>query len=747
MKLTIRAKLLIGFTLLLLLSSTIIAVAFIMTKQYIASQIVIFQNDQSGKGASTVKDFFTTINLDNFGLATVLGTQYATNGNFSKSETATLMNYILKSKDYLNEITILSPVGKELLTYDTTGVKSENSLNYEIQSEPFQSAAAGTSSLSKVYFIEADTGPYVDMYSPIFGKNQGIVGVIKTQVKLTKLQEAINAIPFSQISPNGHLYVVDSDGTLISHKMSSFVLARPDLSSRKLISNALQGISNTSSDDRYTNEKNVAVVGSAITVPGYNWVVVFEQPVSEAYGFTNLITMIFLATLVGSMVFLLLIAYVLSANLTKSIRKLEQASHLFEQGKLPTNIDIKSGDEIETLSHSFSTMVNRLIQREESLQHEKKETETLLQSLTDGVISIDLQGKILTFNKAAEKTTGFTVQEALGKHVDEILHFYHTQNLVPFASYSQQTPELIKKLKDEGLHLSSKEGQKISLSITTSPVVFDNQQNGFLISFHDISKEQELEEMKLDFVSMAAHELRTPLTAIRGYASLLQIQNADQLDDAGKELIKRLVISGETLGNLIENLLSVSRIERSMFTVDARPVDLTTTIKNVVVNVRPQANTKKQTINIVVPDQLPVVNADAFRIGQVILNFVANAVNYTQQGGTITLKAEHTGNMVQISVIDNGPGIPPDALQKLFTKFFRVSGKLEKGSKGTGLGLYISKSIIELHKGKVWVESTVGRGTTFSFTLPIATPAEIAAFQQKRDLTPQNGHVIMGKKL
>ncbi|HSA84229.1 MAG TPA: ATP-binding protein [Patescibacteria group bacterium] len=744
MKLTIRAKLLIGFTILLVLSSSIIAVAFLITKQYISSQIDVFQTDQVDKGTTAVTDFFSTVNLDNFGLASLLGSQYDTAGTFSKSEIALLMNYILKSKNYLNEITILSPVGKELLTYNTSGLKSENTLNYEIQSEPFQSAVMGTSSLSKVYFIETDTGPYVDMYSPIFGKDGAVVGIIKTQVKLTQLQQAINIIKLGQ---NGSLYVVDDEGRLISHKTDSFLATRPNLGSRPLIHDILQGISVSKNNERYINENDIDVVGKAGRIPGYNWVVVFEQPVEDAYGFLNFLATMFLGTLVGSMAFLLLISYILSENLTRSIRKLEQSASLLEQGKLVTNIDIKSGDEIETLSHSFSTMVNRLVQREQSLQHEKQETETLLQSLTDGVISVDQQGKIITFNKAAEKVTGFSVAEVLGKNVDEILQFYHTQELVPFVTYSQQTDDMRKKLRDEGLHLSTKEGQKVSLSLTTSPVIFSDQKNGFIISFHDISKEQELEEMKLDFVSMAAHELRTPLTAIRGYASLLQLQNANQLDDAGKELIKRLVVSGETLGNLIENLLSVSRIERSMFTVDARPVDLTTTIKNVVDNVRPQANTKKQTVNILVPDQLPIVNADSFRIGQVVLNLVANAVNYTQPGGTITLKAEQKDNNVQISVSDTGQGIPPDALQKLFTKFFRVSGKLEKGSKGTGLGLYISKSIIEMHKGKIWVESTVGTGTTFSFTLPIATPSEIAAFQQKHDLTAKNGHVIMGKKL
>lgn len=751
MKLTIRTKILIGFALLLLLSSVIQIFVFSITSQYVKSQIDIFQTDQAKKGAKEVEDFFTTLRLDSFGLASALEKEYTTKGNVSVSTIQPVIEYILKNKEYIKKITILSPSGKELFQFDILGQTPANSLNYEVVSMPFSSAIAGTTAISKVYFIENEQGAFVDIYSPVFADNKEVIAIIKTQVALRTLQQRLGSIQFGE---NGYLYVVDNQGQLISHPTSTFVLQRPNLSSRTIIANALQDTEISNGQDRYVNEKNVPVVAKAVKTEGYNWVVLFEQPVEESYGFITLIRNLLIATLVGSSILLFIIAFIVSANLTNSLRKLQKSAQLLEQGQLTTNLDIKSGDEIENLSHSFATMVRQLLQRETSLQHEKHETETLLQSLTDGVVALDAKGMIIAFNRAAEKLTGFTASEVIGKSVDEALQFYESQHVIPFATYSQQTEEMIKKLKEKGLRINTKDGQKVSILLTVSPVLFEAQKSGFIIAFHDLTLEQELEEMKLDFVSMAAHELRTPLTAIRGYASLLQLQNSKQLDESGRELINRLVVSGENLGNLIENLLSVSRIERSMFSVDARPVDLTATIKNVINNVRPQADTKKQKINIIVPDQLPVVLADSFRIGQVVLNFVANAVNYTQEGGSITIKAEQKGNEVQVSVIDTGRGIPREALQKLFTKFFRVSASLEQGSKGTGLGLYISKSIIEMHKGKIWVESEVGKGSTFAFSLPIASPSDITSYQQKRDLTatksgltPKNVPVIIGKKL
>src|SRR6185369_16580450 len=207
----------------------------------------------------------------------------------------------------------------------------------------------------------------------------------------------------------------------------------------------------------------------------YNWVVIFEQPVAEAFGFLTFIRNIFFATLIGSSIFLFLISFVLSANLTGPIRKLQKSAQLLEAGQLNANIDIKSGDEIETLSHSFAGMVNQLLEREKLLKQEKRETETLLQSLTDGVVALDQEGKIIAFNKAAEKVTGFATADVLGKKVDDVLHFYHGQTIVTFIAYSQQTEAMIKKMKEEGLHLSNKDGQKLSLALTTSPVLFEDK--------------------------------------------------------------------------------------------------------------------------------------------------------------------------------------------------------------------------------------------------------------------------------
>lgn len=746
MKFTIRIKLLIGFTLLLILSSFIHSLTFNFTRQYITAQIENGQLSEAEKGTHEVQSFFGMLKQDSQSLATIVKENDASASATANDAVTSVARYLLQNKPYLESIALVSPTGKVLQSFNQQERTITMQSIDQTSSDAFDTAVEGKVALSPVHFQGNE--PFVDLFSPVVTSDGSVVSIIQLQINFSLLQERLSSIHVGQ---QGIVYLIDSTGKLLVHPSESFVKELPDVTKRTIIADALKRKEIATQDEFYTNEEKMAVVSKIVEVPEYHWFVVFEQPVSEAFGFLTFIRNLFIVALVGSFIFLLLISLFLSENLTNPIRKLQKSAELLEQGQLTTPISINSGDEIETLSHVFATMVNQLLQRERSLQQEKHDTETLLQSLTDGVVALDQNETIIAFNKAAEKATGFMSANCIGRRVDDVLVFTEKQEVVPFAMYAQQTDSMMQKVKEKGLHLLQKDEQRIVLGITVKPLLLESQKRGFLITFYDKSKEQELEEMKLDFVSMAAHELRTPLTAIRGYASLLQMQTAKFLDPSAKELINRLVVSSETLGNLIENLLSVSRIERSAFVVDARPVDLTNTIRSVIDGVKQQAATKKQTLTLLLPNNLPVVFADAFRIGQVLLNLIANAIHYTQDGGTITVKVEQKGTMLQLSVIDNGRGIPKEAISKLFTKFFRVSGSLEQGAKGTGLGLYISKSIITMHKGKIWVESEgEGKGSTFAFALPIMTPEAITAYQQektkKSSLTDKFKEGIIGGK-
>lgn len=380
----------------------------------------------------------------------------------------------------------------------------------------------------------------------------------------------------------------------------------------------------------------------------------------------------------------------------------------------------------EELRKNVEEQTKELKKEKEAMATERNKLSVVLSGITDAVVAIDADNKIILCNSSAEHIIECTENEMLDKNIDDIVILYEDDHVLRFMEYRQQT-ETMKATLKQGIHLQSKEGKNIFIEVFLAPVVFEDQnQTGWILTFHDITKEQELEQMKLDFVSMAAHELRTPLTSIKGYTSLLYDEYFTKLDEAGQMYLNRLTISTKNLGGLIENLLNVSRIEKDTFKVELAPIQLGMVIADVIVNLEEQAHMKKQILSFHSPQNaLPEVFADSARIMQVLTNLIANAINYTQEGGIIEVFMKQLPKYIEVSIKDNGQGIPKEALPKLFTKFFRVSGILEQGSKGTGLGLFITKSIVNMHHGDIIVESEEGKGATFRFTVPIASKEEV----------------------
>lgn len=746
MKLSIRLKLLIGFILLLTLSLFLQIFAFNITKDYIAYQTQSVLLEKARSASSQIERIFFEMKDHNTGLGSI----YKLNPTEKNKNVVLLANYIINSEHIIRKISVLLPSGREILRIDSFGETPAAKLSYEVSTEQFEEAKRGSDAYSKVYDLDSLQGPYIDIFSPIFLNKQSILGVVKMQVNLSDLWNFISEV---KLGDNGYAYVVDNDGRLIAHPNKEYLKNRPNLSSRRLIKLLLENKSTnqlSTNDFMYVNEKNVTVIAQAISIPELHWYVIFEQPISEAFTFINFIRNLFIFTLLGSLGVLLLIAFLLSDNLTRPILKLQSFTKKIENGDLTTKINLDTHDELEALGDSINNMAGQLILREQNIRKNSQQLEILIQSLTDGVVATDDKNNIILFNKSAEKITGLTREHVLGKPIDSVLRLCEENQCVTLSMYSRQDETFVKKLRDTGLTLKVSERKRIFLSIRVSPITVDTQPNtksGWIMTFHDITKEQELEEMKLDFVSMAAHELRTPLTAIRGYAQLLKEDLPENSPPDNIEFVNRLVVSSENLSNLIDNLLNVSRIERNTFKVDTKPLDILPLATDIVDSLQEQARTKNQTLDFIKPqDILPLAMADKFRLTQVLSNLVANAINYTPEGGVITVMVELKGSFFEFAVRDTGIGIPEDALPKLFSKFFRVSGKLEEGSKGTGLGLFIAKSIVDMHKGKIWVESVRGRGSTFHFTIPKATAEEIIQYnkpEQPSTLTGVSKHGII----
>jgi len=359
----------------------------------------------------------------------------------------------------------------------------------------------------------------------------------------------------------------------------------------------------------------------------------------------------------------------------------------------------------------------------DELSRRKKQDEAILRSIGDGVFAVDNNLKVVLFNKAAEKLTGWKAEETLGRTCREIFQFKNQKGEIVCNKSSTclaQKCFRTERVFSEGpLITTCPDGSEAILLETTSPI---KDHHGFITGavsvLQDVSERTRLEQLKLDFVSLVSHQLRTPISAIKWYLSSLIEGRTGDLSDEQKLYLERAYTSNERQLEIIESLLNISRIEKGKIKLTLIEFSLVELAKETMVNFSEMAEERGLKLKILEPAQeLPKVRADRERIREVLENLLSNAIKFTKEGG-VTVSFEKTKTDVAVAVTDTGVGIPAEAIEKLFTKFYRVGQAPTIESEGTGLGLYIAKSLVELHGGKVWVESKVGKGSAFYFSLP-----------------------------
>ena len=356
--------------------------------------------------------------------------------------------------------------------------------------------------------------------------------------------------------------------------------------------------------------------------------------------------------------------------------------------------------------------------------------ENLVENAADLIISTNLDDHILTWNRGAEVLFGYRKDEVIGKHLSILLPPERFHELEEMRAKVQ----ISGALRDIEIRSKKKDGVMIYLSLSVSPIRdLDGKIVGFLRVAKDITEKKryerrlkELDKMKSDFVSNVSHELRTPLTSIKGSVDNMLDGLTGSLNEKQIRYLNRIKSNTDRLSRLINDLLDLSRIESGR--VEVRPTTLPLTALAEEVAEHMKALAAEKLIRIEVPSSDPSVTvwADRDKVTQVLMNLIGNAVKFTPQDGKITVALEKNGNdYIQISVADTGPGILPEEQNKIFSKFYQVANIDKQKPKGSGLGLAISKALVEMHGGKIWMDSEVGRGSTFYFTLPAQQPFKL----------------------
>ncbi len=346
----------------------------------------------------------------------------------------------------------------------------------------------------------------------------------------------------------------------------------------------------------------------------------------------------------------------------------------------------------------------------------------ILAAIPDAIIAVDNEQHVVYFNKAAEAITGFQEKDALGKHVNQLITLGNDNGPISVSDYSplntNEKNSTVFTIKNAKLSTGKREAF-VSLTTIKALSPQSGSINNILI-LQDVTEQKQANDTEQDFVSMAAHELRAPLTSINGYLAVFMEENKSQLNKDQQMLLTRMKISTEQLISLVENLLSASRIQRGIFSITKEMVNWESLVADIVADFQEQAHEKTIQLTLRPPQEaLPAINVDKFRITEVLTNLLSNALHYSDKNSLITVSIDKNEHDVVTHIIDNGQGIPKELQSQLFTKFFRVAGKSKDDSKGTGLGLYIAKQIVDRHGGKIWVESEPGKGSAFSFSLPI----------------------------
>ncbi|MDQ3098600.1 MAG: ATP-binding protein [bacterium] len=544
----------------------------------------------------------------------------------------------------------------------------------------------------------------------------------------------------------GEIFVLDENGTPLTNLNGNIQVQPRDTVPYQSCNQGKEG-----SALFWRNYQNIKVYGSfrCKKIDDLIFTFVVYQPESEAFAVSTNLRNTIVSITVGLSLLVIISIIRVGRSITKPIKKLQLGASELGKGNFDYKLDIQTHDEIEDLGNAFNEMANRLKQvivdlksrdvdlykvnselstEKETISAERNMLEIVMSGITDAVIALNKNNEIIIFNKAAQMLTNIPEVDALGKPIESLITFSDDEHQLTIADYCPTNSEVFEGViyQKDKLGIKTSTGKEGIVNIITGKIKEGDLANlGAIITLHDITSEAELEEMKLDFVSMAAHELRTPITSIRGYASVLG-EEMDESKNEGvtdwKTLVDRISISAEQLLALVENMLNVTKIEKGILSINTRNEQWGPNVVEVADIFKERAKNKKIMLIVKEIDPRIIAFVDKLRINEVISNLISNAINYTQEGGTITVESHPSadGTWIETSVVDNGQGIPKNAQNHLFEKFFRVTGKLEQGSKGNGLGLYISKSIVLMHGGKIWVESDAGKGARFIFTVPKA---------------------------
>lgn len=412
-------------------------------------------------------------------------------------------------------------------------------------------------------------------------------------------------------------------------------------------------------------------------------------------------------------------AYFFTRHITRPITSFIASATEIARGNFSERVEVQSKDEIGKLARIFNYMVTELRRLDEmnlnKIINERDKTETILKNIADGVIVTDAKKRILMTNYVAESWFSLEDQDFEGRPLSAAVE---NESLLKFIN--RIVADKNNSIDNMEIALPSSERGKERVLQANAARVYDREKNvlsAVVTVLRDITREKEIDRMKTELVSMVAHELRSPLTCISGFSELLLDDSVTR--EQSEEYASIILKESNRLNDLINKFLDISKIEAGKSQIKKTPVDIKMLVEKVIDFNTQLAERKRISVELDAPDEVSSLELDRDMMEQAMLNLFSNAVKYSPEESRVTIRVREEENGIEVDVEDTGYGISEKSLPHIFDKFYRVTDNEEiRDTMGSGLGLPLVKEIIEIHEGTIKVQSELGKGSTFSISLP-----------------------------
>lgn len=590
------------------------------------------------------------------------------------------------------------------------------------------------------YFDSKKGWESVTAYTPLHDLNGKRIGTLAVQFNVEPLLRKI----FSDLSESvgksaevilvrdqgGQLFIIhhsQKDQRLLSYALGDLTDEYIEGSPLALSATGHEGVAETK-DDR---GRSVLVAYRYIQSMG--WGLAVQVQSSEAFAGISLLG--FSLTIISVLVLALagIVGFVFARRLTEPLLHLVVKIQVLRPGHWLFRRSVSTGDEVELLDQVIADLASRLqtsyeqlegqvVERTAALNKEMTLDRAILESIEYGVITTDSTGKITDSNSAASRLLGFRKQELMGKGATDALKLQYQKG--PFTSELHPVSVCLRERSifraPPTMHLcmAKKDGTLLPVMLMVTPLLQDSTLLGSIAIFLDVTEERQTDYMKSEFISLASHQLRTPLSSLRWYLELIMSDEKAAFSEDQKSYLDEIQKASSEMAHLLDTLLRVARLDDGGMLIEKKSVDVVELLDHVFNEMKQSNKTAQCSFRSILPSHPVVLSTDTVLLPIVMQNLIVNALKYSPNGGEIFMEVAEESDKILVHLHDQGMGIPKEEQPNVFQKFFRSKASRQMLTSGTGLGLYLSKRIMESIGGNLSFRSEEGKGTTFTAVLP-----------------------------